>query len=76
MEQIEHIFNTLAAAFGPVGALFVIIAGFLLRRLFAIQDKQMDSAVADAKLQTDLKNAFDNMRAAFDSVVAEFRARK
>lgn len=76
MDQLGSIFNTLAAAFGPVGALFVIIAGFLARRLFAIQDKQMDAAVADAKLQTDLKNAFDNMRAAFDSVVAEFRAHK
>ncbi|CAB4188150.1 hypothetical protein UFOVP1165_43 [uncultured Caudovirales phage] len=76
MDQLSSIFNTLAEAFGPVGALFVIIAGFLLRRLFSIQDKQMDSAVADAKLQTDLKNAFDNMRTAFDSVVLEFRARK
>jgi len=33
MEQLGSIFNTLADAFGPVGALFVIIAGYLLREL-------------------------------------------
>ena len=76
MEALERIFSTLAAAFGPVGALFVIISAYLLRRLFTIQDKQMDSAVADAKLQTDLKNAFDNMRTAFDAVASMLRDRR
>ena len=33
MEYLDHIFSTLAEAFGPVGALFVIIAGYLLREL-------------------------------------------
>lgn len=76
MNEVQGIFTTLAAAFGPVGALFVIIAAYLTRRLFAIQDKQMDSAVADAKLQADLQNAFNNMRTAFDSLTSELRARK
>ena len=76
MESIEHIFNTLAGAFGPVGALFVIIAAYLAKRLFAIQDKQIDSAIADAKLEADRINAFNNMRTAFDSLTAELKARK
>lgn len=76
MEAIERIFSTLTAAFGPVGALFVIIAGYLLRRLFTIQDKQMDSAVADAKLQADLMNAFNNMKGAFDNVANLLRDKR
>ena len=76
MEAVEHIFNTLAEAFGPVGALFVIIAAYLAKRLFDIQDLQMASAVADAKLQADTQNAFNNMRQAFESLTAELRARK
>ena len=73
MDAVDHIFTTLSSAFGPVGALFVIIAAYLLKRLFAIQDAQMASAIADAKLQSDLKNAFDNMTQAFKDCTSAIR---
>ena len=78
MDDLTKAFTALASltGLGPVGALFAVVSGYLLRRLFAIQDKQLDAGVADAKLQADLMNAFGNMKSAFDALTAELRARK
>ena len=74
MEFVEHVFTTLSSAFGPVGALFVIVSGYLMKRLFDIQDAQMAAAVADAKLQADMMNAFNNMKASFDQLAVMMRS--
>ena len=74
MEFIEHVFRILTDAFGPVGALFVMVSAYLQKRLFDIQDAQMAAAVADAKLQADLMNAFNNMKASFDQLAVMMRS--
>lgn len=74
MEAFAPIFHTLNDAFGPVGALFVIISGYLFKRLSDIQDAQMAAAVADAKLMADMMNAFNNMKASFDQLAVIMRA--
>lgn len=74
MEFIEHAFRTLTDAFGPVGALFLMVSFYLQKRLFDIQDAQMAAAVADAKLQADLMNAFNNMKASFDQLAVMMRS--
>lgn len=76
MESLQAVFTVLNEAFGPVGALFVIISAFLLKRLFAIQDAQMAAAIADARLQADLMNAFNNMKASFDQMALTMRTQK
>lgn len=74
MEALQMAANWLNEAFGPVGALFVLISAHLFKRLSDIQDAQMAAAVADAKLQADLLNAFNNMKASFDQLALIMRA--
>lgn len=74
MEALHAMFNTLNEAFGPVGALFVIISGHLFKRLMDIQNAQMNAAVADAKLQADLMHAFNDMKNSFDQLALIMRA--
>lgn len=74
MEALHAMFNTLNEAFGPVGALFVIISAHLFKRLMDIQAAQMTAAVADAKLQTDLMHAFNDMKASFDQLAMIMRS--
>lgn len=74
MEAVQAMFNTLNEAFGPVGALFVIISAHLFKRLMDIQAAQMATAVADAKLQADMMHAFTDMKASFDQLALIMRA--
>lgn len=73
MDEAANIVTQLSGVLGPVGAVcaaMLIASGtlnlYLLKRLFTIQDKLLDSAVAEAKMQADLLNGFQNMCEAFD----------
>lgn len=73
MNETANAITQLSTTLGPVGAVcavMLIASGllnlYLLKRLFTIQDKLTDSAVAEATMHANLLNGFQNMGGAFD----------
>ena len=67
-------FNQLAAAIGPVGALFAIAAGYMYVRNNTLVDKILLAFTADTEFKTKILGTLDNMEDVLKSMAAKLEA--
>ena len=63
-------FDKLAAAIGPIGALFAIAAGYLYLRNQQLTDRIMSAFLADVEQKTQMLNALTNLRETLERIKA------
>ena len=63
-------FDKLAAAIGPIGALFAIAAAYLYLRNQQLTDRIMSAFLADVEQKTQMLNALTNLRETLERIKA------
>ena len=67
-------FNQLAAAIGPIGALFAISTGYLYIRNNALVDRILTAFTADTEFKTKILGTLDNMEDVLKGMSAKLEA--
>lgn len=66
-------FNQLAAAIGPIGALFAISTGYLYVRNNSLVDRILGAFTADTEFKTKILGTLDNMEDVLKGMQSELQ---